>query len=532
MNQALQAALENITRHGDTDVFPFPIENQIFFDRPAQALALLMQIHGNLSDFLADQPPVNQSMLAAVGYTGFRWATQLDPPWNAYLLGLVIAIAEDIEGERIPADREVVFSYRYKWNPDRKTLFDPDWGWLQFQLRSVELAERHEYVLTCDIADFYPRIYHHRLENALRRATSNHDAVNGIMEILKRFSRGVSYGLPVGGPAARLLSELLLNRVDRLLVAAGVTFCRFADDYHIFASSAEDAYGKLIFLSEKLLENEGLLLQKAKTRILSRAEFLSTSEISSQNRPESEAEDQSREFLRLRLHFDPYSPTREEDYEHLKSELARFDVVEMLTREMAKSRVHQALTRRLISALQYLDTPVLSAAVISLVENIAVLYPVFPNVILLIKSVIARLDPAARETVFRVIRDLVRSDSYIIRVPTNLSYAVHLLAYDLSEETDAILSRIFAQSEIPVIRRDVILAMARRESDYWVSDVKNTFIARTGWERIAIIISSYTLGDEGNHWRSSVRKQLSPLEQLAAEWAAERKQRGNWEIPL
>lgn len=31
----LRAALDNITRHGDTDVFPFPIESHVFFDKPA-----------------------------------------------------------------------------------------------------------------------------------------------------------------------------------------------------------------------------------------------------------------------------------------------------------------------------------------------------------------------------------------------------------------------------------------------------------------------------------------------------------------
>ena len=37
-----------------------------------------------------------------VGYTSFRWVTQIDPIWNAYLLGLVLSIAPAIEAERIP----------------------------------------------------------------------------------------------------------------------------------------------------------------------------------------------------------------------------------------------------------------------------------------------------------------------------------------------------------------------------------------------------------------------------------------------
>jgi hypothetical protein len=47
MEQYLRAALENITRYGDTDVFPFPVENHIFFDKPGEALEILKdRVHG------------------------------------------------------------------------------------------------------------------------------------------------------------------------------------------------------------------------------------------------------------------------------------------------------------------------------------------------------------------------------------------------------------------------------------------------------------------------------------------------------
>jgi hypothetical protein len=78
--------------------------------------------------------------------------------------------------------------------------------------------------------------------------------------------------LPVGGPASRLLAELVLNNVDKLLRSEGVRFCRFVDDYRIFCASKEEAYERLILISDKLF-NEGLSLQKNKTRILTMKEF-------------------------------------------------------------------------------------------------------------------------------------------------------------------------------------------------------------------------------------------------------------------
>ena len=352
------------------------------------------------------------------------------------------------------------------------------------------------------------------------------------MEMLGQFSKGVSYGLPVGGPGARLLSELLLNRVDRLLQSKGVIFCRFADDYHIFADSSEQAYRHLVFLSEKLLENEGMLLQKAKTRVMSREEFLGTSEFAEENEPDSAEEMEGRAFLRLRLHYDPYSQTAVEDYEALKDQLRDFDVLGMLAREMRKSRIHQPLARKLIQAVRHLDSPQRDAAVVSMLENLGVLYPVFPSIMLLVKALIGDVDTVTRELAFGRVREILSSGSHIGLVPTHLAYAVRLLAHDRSEETDELLARIYTETNSSAIRRDIILAMARRNADYWVSDVRKAYATVTQWERNALLVSSFILGDEGSHWRRSIGGTLSPLQTLVRDWAAAKAQVPGWEIPV
>ena len=173
-------------------------------------------------------------------------------------------------------------------------------------------------MLVCDIADFYSRIYHHRIENALKWLKTKPEIVKRIIDILQVFSGTVSYGLPVGGPASRLLAELALNSVDKLLRGEGIRFCRFVDDYRIFCASQEDAYQRLIFLSEKLF-NEGLSLQKNKTRILTSKEFLDETKllIKADQIDEDNLTDEDK-LLRLSIHFDPYSDTRVDDYENLK----------------------------------------------------------------------------------------------------------------------------------------------------------------------------------------------------------------------
>ena len=196
-------AIHNVISHGDTDVFPHPFENLIFYDRREEVINLLEDIHNDPSfeQRIAVSPPFNESMLAPIGYTGFRWATQLDPIWNLYMLGLILSIADRIEAVRINVGQNVIFSYRFSYDEASHDVFRRDVGWTQFMQRSLSLSHEWRHVVVCDISDFYQRLGHHRLENALGQLPNLDDIRSRIMRILGYFSGNRSYGLPVGGPA-------------------------------------------------------------------------------------------------------------------------------------------------------------------------------------------------------------------------------------------------------------------------------------------------------------------------------------------
>ena len=198
--------------------------------------------------------------------------TLIEPFWNAYYLALVLSLADAIEAVRLPVSELAVFSYRHESDPEQSSLFQRI-TWNDYRKRCVELARRHDYVVLTDISDFYPRINHHRLENALHQIPTSGDIPARILRLLKIFSHRQSYGLPVGGPASRILAELSLVDVDRHLHNTDIAFCRYADDFTIFCSSRPEALKSLVKLSE-ILSLEGLSLQKQKTRIMRRAEFL------------------------------------------------------------------------------------------------------------------------------------------------------------------------------------------------------------------------------------------------------------------
>ncbi len=177
----------NVTNYGDTDIFPYPVENLIFRDKPGDVKNVLRWIDANFDAALIEYPPEAVGSLTAAGYFGFRLGTQIDAAWNAYLLAAVIGVAPELESRRVPPEKQTVFSYRYSPELSAGSLFNRSLGWRQFQERSVELARIHAFVLECDIAEFYPRVYHHRLENALKQATQNTEAVRRIVEVLSRY---------------------------------------------------------------------------------------------------------------------------------------------------------------------------------------------------------------------------------------------------------------------------------------------------------------------------------------------------------
>ena len=484
-------------------------------------------------------PPKNVSSLTPVTYSGFRWATQIDPIWNAHFLAAVIAIGKSIEQARISVDDGVVFSYRFEPNAETGDVFSREVGWLQFMRKSLELAEQHPFAVICDISEFYPRLGHHRLENALRQVAGQTPYPKRIMSFLSNYSNTNSFGLPIGGPAARLLSEITINQVDRLLQSKGIAFARFADDYHLFAETREDAYRSLIYLSEKLCINQGLTLQKSKTRIMTSTEFRATNPIKDEKKLDEEvaadpAIDHSRSALmRFSLRFDPYSPTADNDYEALKAEVRKFDIIGMLKEELAKSRVHTSLARKIIAAIKFLTGKAKQDAVLSVMDNCDVLYPIFSSVLMMIDDQFDNLDEATQNKVLDKIRKLIEEDSHVFRVDMHMSFAIRVLAHSNTPEVQFLLQRLFDSRPSEIIRRDIILVMARWGEWYWLSDLKNRYRDLIAPERRAFIASSFILKDEGKHWRDHMKKEFYPFEALILKWASEKMHaQQDWSVPL
>ncbi len=269
-DDSLEWALAHVIRFGDTDVFPVPFEYAAIGHDWANVKAHLAS-----ADVLQWTTRPQRILLSPKARNGFRVITQLDPLDFLVFSALVKELAIDLETRRIPLAQSRVFSYRAVPLANGQ-LFDPNVGYRQFldvcrdKLRG---NPANQFVAVTDISDFYARIYHHRLENALQTATTRGNHVRAVMRLLSGWNGTETFGIPIGGAPSRLLAEITLADVDEALLAAGIDFIRFNDDYRIFGDSYERCYRAITFLAETLYRNHGLNLQPQKTEVLAAAQF-------------------------------------------------------------------------------------------------------------------------------------------------------------------------------------------------------------------------------------------------------------------
>lgn len=108
---------------------------------------------------------------------------------------------------------------------------------------SEYIKSGHEWVVDIDLEKFFDKINHDRLMSRLKKGIGDKRVLRLINEFLKAglMHEGLvaqrTSGTPQGGPLSPLLSNIVLDELDRELEARGHKFCRYADDCNIFVKS-------------------------------------------------------------------------------------------------------------------------------------------------------------------------------------------------------------------------------------------------------------------------------------------------------
>jgi len=121
------------------------------------------------------------------------------------------------------------------------------------------IAEGYAWVVDCDLERFFDRVNHDILMGRLATRITD----KRLLRLIRRYLQaGVMIhgvvqerweGMPQGGPLSPILSNLLLDDLDKELERRGHRFCRYADDSNVYVKTKRA--GKRVFDSiERFLE--------------------------------------------------------------------------------------------------------------------------------------------------------------------------------------------------------------------------------------------------------------------------------------
>src|SRR6266849_675790 len=198
------------------------------------------------------------------------------------------------------------------------------------------LEEGYEWVVDIDLEKFFDRVHHDRLIARLGQRVSDHRLLRLIRRMLKAkvvMPDGVvvstEEGTPQGGPLSPLLSNIVLDELDKELSRRGHRFVRYADDCNVYVRSERS--GKRVMASiAKFIEGRlRLKVNEAKSAVA---------------RPEE------RHFLGFRLRREPM----EGEVEVLLSERSKERIKEQIRQLTPRSWGHslRECIRRLNGYLQ------------------------------------------------------------------------------------------------------------------------------------------------------------------------------------
>ncbi|MCW3054361.1 MAG: RNA-directed polymerase, partial [Chthonomonadales bacterium] len=230
-------------------------------------------------------------------------------------------------------------------------------------------------------------------------------------------------------------------------------------------------------------------------------------------------------LLRISLHFDPYSATSIDDYEALKEQISRVNVAGILARELEKTRIDSVLAKKAIDALRAVENEKRRDILAELMkpDNLSTLAPVFTRLLIVLRDIYPELNVDTQDVIDSALERLIITDSYLTTLDLNLAYVIQVLRHRSTAEKEKLFVRLFRKAE-PLVRREIILAMAEWGHTHWLRDQKRHFSGFSTWERRSFIVSSYFLGDEGSHWRQQQKISFDPCEKIVVSWFSNRFQ--------
>src|SRR5437588_743108 len=135
------------------------------------------------------------------------------------------------------------------------------------------IAEGYGWVVDLDLEKFFDRVNHDRLMAAVAKRVAD----KRMLELIRTFLEAgvmedgwvspVDEGTPQGGPLSALLSNLVLDELDRELEHRGHRFVRYADDCNIYVRSERAGQRVMESISRFITQKLKLKVNEAKSAV-------------------------------------------------------------------------------------------------------------------------------------------------------------------------------------------------------------------------------------------------------------------------
>jgi hypothetical protein len=513
-DRSLDWALQHVCLDGDTDIFPNAFEFAAIADRWDDVKTSIKE-----ADILEWKVRPARRCLVPKHRFGFRISTQLDPLDCLVFTALVHEVGHRLEATRVPTASNIVHSYRFSPDADGH-MFSGDFTFRSFQQASHDAADAADitHVVIADVADFFPRLYTHRIDNALDAALGvGHMHAKAIKELISHWAGTYSYGIPVGTAASRLIAEITIADVDQLLLSEGVQYVRYSDDFRIFCRSEAEGYKFLTLIARTLFENHGLTLQQNKTKIIPKDDFRRIYLRENEKREVDTLSERFYELLDLIGINDTYDDIDIESLpEEMQDAIANLNLEAILNEQLAEEEADLSLLKFLLRRLAQIG----SADQADLIfDNFSKFVPVIRETIEYLLRV-GLTEAQKKEMGERLIAIYEDEQSSASQLEYSRMYILHPFSIDGEWNSEAKYVRLYGEALDEFSRRELLLAIGRSKQDFWLRARKQTLQELSPWMRRAFIYSASCLpSDEYKHWARGVDGQLDPVERAIAAWA-------------
>lgn len=508
-DEAIGWARRHVIKYGDTDMLPDAFEYDVLAGSAWQA------VYDELrrTNFAAHAHRPFRRYLVPKHGGGFRIAHRLDPIDAIIYSAAAYEMSADVESHRGRVERSVASSYRVDASDDGRLYSDRS-GWTEYASRSLKLAHRYDYVLETDIADFYSRISHDGLAQALRETGITEARIESLRRFLGCFGSGQREGIPVGPAASHLLAEACLRRVDRMLLAKGCEFARYVDDFRVFSNDHGAAVTASYELAQYLDASYRLAVQDSKT-VVRRTTDLLRLRLENPDRSKDEGKEQRLARLIAEMREGTGYET-DADADEWGDDDARRPVcrglAEQVSRALEGDPIRFGSIRHALRRARSLRVPALEKA---LVDNLGALAPILRDVCNYLVRAFPKDEQPAREIGDRLISLALTSD--YTAFPYVQLWVLHTLCERPAASTYEAVADLARMAEPELgIRPQALAAKAFGRAD-WVRERKGTAGELEHWDRRALIWAGQILPrKERLGWIAPFERAEDPLDRAVA----------------